>query len=442
LIVDCNPVTFVQGKVAAIGPQREWYDVQVDPGYDLDPTAIRQSMRPLSILDKNRPELPWKNGVPDLYPSKVEWVAGVPRLLRVHTMLHCRGRYPVQVGDLAVLPAFGACAFTCRGSCDIIFRHCTVYQAGAMAFHEHGGGGNTHMEGCKVMRRPGSGRLLSTNADGFHSKNMRKGPTIEDSLFEGMHDDGVNIHGMFGRVAAGRKQADVLQIVPFFEEPGKPGDTVEFFSTKTGQSLGTRTLRQVRYVGRTDPVRAAAYHHGAGHGLLAEFKLDRPVTLEASDASMNLDCCGRGFIIRRNEFRALRYRGLLIRSLDGVIEDNRIFSVGMAGILLGSDLFSEGPYAQDVHIRSNSISRTGLLPFAHSGWGIAVFQNLDTGTLQLPDVPLNRNILIADNRISDVTRDGIYVRKANHVTLRNNIVTEIGIRPSPNTVAPQAISVE
>ena len=54
--------------------------------------------------------------------------------------------------------------------------------AGAMAFHEDNGEGNTRIVNCKVTRKPGTDRLLSTNADGFWSGSMRKGPTVMNSL--------------------------------------------------------------------------------------------------------------------------------------------------------------------------------------------------------------------------------------------------------------------
>ena len=441
LTVDCDPVTFLQGKVAAMAPDRTWYDLQVDPGYTLDPVAGNIRMRPMNIIDKKPPELSWKHGVPDLYPSKMEWVAGQGGVLRVYMLPHCRGKSPVEVDDWAVFPAFGAPGFTCRGSVNVTFDHCTIYQSGSMAFHEHGGDGNTHMMNCRVLRRPKSGRLLSTNADGFHSKNMRKGPTIENCVFEGMHDDGFNVHGMFGAVAGTVTDSTKVRIVPFFEDSGKPGDIIEFFAGKTGESLGCRTLRKALLVNNPNLERAKTYHNGNGAGLLFEYELDSPVTLQDADASMNLNLCGRGFAIRHCEFRAFRYRGLLLRSMDGVVENNRIFAVGHDGMALESDLFSEGPYARNIRISNNVVEKTGMIPFMESGRGISVWSNARALKTDTHSLRLNRDIVIENNSISDVTRDGIYLRNTDGIILRNNTISGVGSRKVHCTTPPQPVSV-
>ncbi len=439
--VDCDPVTFLQGKIAGMAPDRAWYDLQVDPGYNLDPVAAKLHMRPMNVIDRNTPELSWKHGVPDLFPERVEWVSGRPSVLRVTVLPHCRGRAPVEVGDLAVFPAGGQPGFTCRGSVNVTFEECTLYQAGSIAFHEHGGDGNTHMIRCRVLRLPGSGRLLSTNADGFHSKNMRRGPTIEHCLFEGMHDDGVNVHGMFGAVAGAVMDSASVKVVPCFEDFSKPGDTIEFFSGSTGQSRGCRRLRKMTLVANPHPERAKTYHRGVGAGLLFEYELDAPITLQEGDASMNLDLCGRGFAIRDCEFRAFRYRGILLRSIDGIVEGNRIFAIGNDGIVLQADLFSEGPYARNIRVRNNTIEKIGMIPFMTSGRGISVWTNAHTIKADTRALRLNGEILIENNRISDVTRDGIYLRSADGVTLRNNAITGVGTRQVYSPSPPQPISV-
>lgn len=438
LTVDCDPVAFLQGTIAAVAADRTWYDLQVDPGYNLDPVADKLPPRPLSIIDKRRPELSWKHHVPDLYLTGVEWVAGQPRRLRAFTAAHCRGAYPVAAGDRAVLPFFGAPGFTCRGSVNIRFEDCTIGQAGSIAFHEHGGDGNTVLRRCQVRRRPNSGRLLSTNADGCHSKNMRRGPTIEDCLFEGMHDDGVNIHGMFGAVAGAVEQSTRLQVVPYFEDPGKPGDTIEFFSARTGASLGCRTLRKATPAGNADRERARTCHRGAGYGLLLAYELDAPVTPRDGDARMNLNLCGRGFTVRNCELRAFRYCGLLLRSLDGVVEGNRLHDLGNDGLVLQADLLSEGSYARDIQVRANTIERVGLIPFMNSGCGIAVWTNGESPSLDTRPLRLNRDLVIEGNTITDVTRDGTCLRGAAGVTLRGNTVCGVGLRQVYTTTAPQA----
>ncbi|CAF4736495.1 unnamed protein product, partial [Rotaria sp. Silwood2] len=39
--------------------------------------------------------------------------------------------------------------------------------------------------------------LMSSNADGFHSASVRRGPTIFNSFFTRMADDGIDINGEY-----------------------------------------------------------------------------------------------------------------------------------------------------------------------------------------------------------------------------------------------------
>jgi len=51
----------------------------------------------------------------------------------------------------------------------VIFNSLSIYGSTNLAIHEQGGAGGNVYHNLKLIRRPGSNRLMVSNADGFHS---------------------------------------------------------------------------------------------------------------------------------------------------------------------------------------------------------------------------------------------------------------------------------
>ena len=435
ITVDCDPILFTQGIVAAIHPQGGWYDIRIEAGYPSSAEEFRRT-RPMSIFDATTRE--FKSGVADLFLGGVEQrAADTWRVYPVKEVIG-RHRFPtttVQVGDLAAIPRNGGPAWTCRGCENMVFEDITIYQSGSMAFHEHAGPGGTVLRGCRVLRRPGTTRLLSTCADGFHCKNMRRGPVVEDCVFEGMHDDGINIHGMFSRVLENASGTEVLT-APGFVEWAKPGDSVEFYRQSSFASLGV--FRLVTSDRLKDPAwrkRALEYWPAFGYRFVYRLKLDREPLVKAGDAMMSLDYVGNGFAIRNNVFRNHRYRSMLIKASSGVIEGNRIYGCSNDAITLTPHLNREGGFARNVVIRGNSIEHVGMLPWHKAAIRVGVYGGG-------PELACreHRNIVIEDNTIDDVAGNGVVVANASDVQVRGNRISGVGLRRVSSKV-PVAIEV-
>jgi hypothetical protein len=424
LTVDCDPVVFTQGRVQGMDPDRAWYEVRIDPGYEARVEQL-PNPRPMSVFDRT-PERTWKRGVPDIFIERLEQAG--PDLIRVIPAPHCRWACPIEAGDPVAIPLFSQPGITCRGSVDIVFEDCTIHQSGSMAFHEHGGGGNTTLRRCRVLRRPGTDRLLSTNADGFHCKNMRRGPTVEDCTFERMHDDGINIHAMYARVIEVPSPTTVI-VTPAYEPTTRAGDRVEFFQARTGQSLGVFHIEAVKQLPRLDPDAMARF--GSHAGIQVELTVAGHPPVAAMDAMICLDACGAEFTIRRNRFGPIRYRGILIRSHAGVIEENRLTACGNDAITLSTDLWSEGPYPEGIVVRGNTILDTGRMPYGQAGTAIHV--GISDHGRQAPDLDVfgPEHIVIEHNRVDETVRHGISVSRARNVLIRGNDLSRIGVHPIP-----------
>lgn len=421
--IDLDPISFTQGTVAAVAPDYSYYDVRIDPGYETDPAAFRNRFRPMSIFDPATRL--WKPGVEDLFLEQVE--VPEPGLWRVRVRPGNRRKYNVTVGDKAAIPGVAGCAVTAAGSTNLVYDGITIYQAGTMAFHEHGGGGNTRIVNCKVTRRPGTDRLLSSNADAFHCKNMRKGPTVENCVFEYMQDDGINIHGMLGWVK-GDMEETKLTLLPRYESGILAGDTLEFFDPATHRSKGRAAVTEVTNLPNMSPAELKRY--GTLSGIVKSVTLASPVRLSDGDRYINHSASGSGFAIRNNRFGPLRYRGMLIRTSNGAIENNTVRDTGNGGIYFESSFGpeSEGPYAENIRVENNILLDIGAFPGWDKGVGIQVI-DFNYPKPQTADLAQNhRNLRISGNRISGTSNSGIRVMNGRDIVITGNLLERIGSR--------------
>lgn len=424
--LDCDPILFTQGKVAAYGARREWMDVEIEEAYPNDlATYQKRIARPMSILSPG--ERVWKHGAPDVYYTNIEGRG--PKVWRIHAADRSTGEWPLGAGDLAVIPLSGSVGITARGCSNICYDRITLYQCGNMAFHEHGGDGGTRLLSCRVMRKPGTTRLLSSCADGFHCKNMRQGPQVIGCLFEGMHDDAINIHGMYAQVVAVTNHT--IYIVPAFEDNSQTGDPLEFFSKVTGSSLGVAKLTAVKRVGESDVNRKNQF--GSAYGLLYAMTISGPVPVGPGDRTFSLACGGRGFTLLSNEVRSSRYRGFLLRAQEGLIEGNRFTHTGHDAISITSHLFIEGPCPAHLTVRGNWISAPGAMPYAAgmvgAGIRVAVYNNLAKIVTQFVGENIH-HIRLESNTIEGPSADGIWLSQTRDSSILGNSVSGVGFHPT------------
>jgi len=431
LTIDYDPICFTQGKIVRLDANGKWCEVEIENDYPASlSAAVFQSLRPMSVFDPGTRD--FKDHVADIFLGGAKEIGNRTwRLLPVKEVIG-RHRFPVEfikTGDLVAIAGRGGPAWTSRYCANNVYEDITIYQCGSIAFHEQAGGGGNVYRRCRVLRRPGTSRLLSTNADGLHSKSMARGPTVEDCTFEGMHDDGVNIHGMFSRVLRTSTGRDVITSPPF-EESADVGDSLEFFARGTFISKGL--FRIVRREQLTDEATRALARQAWKpleyvHGRAFRFTLDRPVSVQASDLAVSPDHSGRGFVVRGNTFRSNRYRAILIKSSKGVIEGNRIIGCTHDAIVLSPDLgggFTEGGFVRDVTIRRNKIEHVGKLPWHRAAVVVTVYGLGD----KLPPCREHRRIVIEENTITDPGKGGIIITNAKGVRIARNLFSKIGLR--------------
>ncbi len=426
LAIDYDPLPFTQGTIVALDPAAGKFDLRVDAGF---PPATEERFRTAeqadgSVRDARTPEIvkvtAGRDGV--LYDVNAGGIVGLgPDLFRL--AVAAPERRGIAVGDRFVFPARTngngqavAQYFTERCMLDRI----TVHSAPVVAFILFGCESPIFRE-CVIEPLPGSGRLLSANADGIHCKWARGTPLVERCRFIGIHDDAFTFHSMGQRVL--RREGDNTLIVErneFF----RAGDEIAVIEQTEGRTRGTATIREAALVRWRDGVAVrllldrmppdVVAFESLGQDTLPPRNLDAVTPLNRrADLVADLATLGTGFIVRDCVFA--RFRGGSRAYAGGTIEGNRFEHIAGYPIRVGMDL---------------------QWPEVYHATGLTIRKNIFVGNTALPNVRIqdvlgngrtgrtfgNRDITIADNRFEGYGPAGaILVNNAASVRIEGNI---------------------
>jgi len=412
-----------QGTVVAISPDGLSYDIKIDKGY---PTNVDDSRyfrdNPIGYLF-NPKTRSWKQGAPDLYAT------GSPQKLSEDTFRFTWNHKPTSpeqpaaIGDLAAFRGSGRQMVAVNDSAEMHIDNVTILNAAGMAVRESGGDGGNHYS-ITVKRRPKQGEestdpLLSSTADGFHSYAVRKGPTVENSYFEYMTDDGIAIHGVFSVVL----RADGNQLT-VSRSNFKPGDALHLYDpdgvpageakvVSIAAAPGVQNTRKSQRRTREDQL----------HGPFTTLTLDHPLAADFDYEAVNSNAVGAGYIVRNNKILHNRARGMILKSDDGLVENNLIDGSTMTGILMTPEFWwGEAGYNHNIIVRGNTIRHE---PVASRTWGAVVLTAMsDKADQKGGDHPVagygNQHILFENNTFEDNNGVNLLVTSAQDVKIIGN----------------------
>ena len=421
---------FSQGRIEALSPENKTVDVRITKGYptDVENPKLFEHLW-LLIFD------------PTMRLCKTELRAGSPQdaqklapdLIRVKTEKHNTDGVPVAVGDLVAWRGTvytDLRAFECSG---MKFIDVTVKGGTGFCFQESGGeGGNTY-ERCKVTyasRPPGAtdDPLLAANADGLHSMDARKGPTVVDCSFEGLNDDAIAIHGTYAMAlkSTGNKVIALRIGNTRNKMIGRIGDKLRFYDkniTYAGEATITEVKELPAYQSTFDPGPHYSVFRSKNKIAYIELTLDCEIPAQASWLISNANECGGGFLVKNCTIRNTTARGIFSQASSGVIDGCLIEATSRAAVEFNTEtgIWSQADYSRDVVVRNNifrNVSRnrkTGLL--RHPGaLTILAFR----GKNYIHNPGGHRNITVENNRFEDNDGINILVCSAEGVTIRNN----------------------
>lgn len=414
---------FTQGRIAALGrdDRGDYLDWQIDAGY---PTGLDPVHSTFDVADQRTRRI--KPGTGDVGFQECE--ARGERLFRLRQSHG--GFSPATVGDwlfTRIKPCEPVVHLDGCSGCTM--SEVTLQNAGFAAFFETGGDGGHAYLRCRVTPgpRPAGATedpLVGCGADGFHSSCVRKGPTIERCVWEGLlHDDCIAIHGALQEVK--EVQAEKLTLEKGNRGGFAVGEPVRI-SGKDGY-FGEFTCTAMRTL---------------ADGRL-ELRLDRPSGAPAEAKASNPCRNGAGFKILHCTLGNTRSRGILTKADHGLIEGNTISGCGMSAISIGPEYFwNEADYSRHVTVRGNTLAENVLngsavgTVFVHGDGAIGNADLKITGnvfdrnygqtaiSLAYADgVGIASNRFIASAvRLTDKLRTVLYIETSRNITLQGNTV--------------------
>ena len=417
LTVDYDPVPFCQGTIRAVDVDAGWFELDVEPGYPTpDAENFIRAIEPYGkwgmIMDRKTRRI--RSGTPDHFMTP-RWEHREGRVWRFFTAdeHHRRNLAHMRAGDAYVHLARGHGSAVFAHGCDgIRIENVTIHAAPGLAVGLVGNRGEIVVRRLEVRFASDTTRLLTTNADGVHCQQNRTGPVIEDCYFEGMADDAINIY------APPNVLREIRSPTQWLVSSGTlilPGDRLQVLDPRTGALRGEVKAVEVTAESRAWLLTLEAPLAGAVAG--ADHR--------SADTLYNLDACGAGFQIRRNQMNGHRRYGCLLRAGGGVVEDNTFADTTGAGVVLTNEPdWPEGPVPWEITIRRNRFIRGGTcLGYADSPQGAALVVRATRLGHGLAEAEAIRNVIVEDNTFVDRAGAAVFVGGASKVTLRGNRIT-------------------
>jgi hypothetical protein len=404
--VDWERPPFSQGTVIATTPG--YFDARIESGF---PVQGGESVGAFMGYDPVT-RLPSGANL-DVYDSVERTELISPQVLRIHL----KRDIPVPVGALLVLrhQVYGPGSLISFVRCaDVRVNDVTVYTApgmGLVGFVST----NISLKRFNILLRPGSGRLMSTTADATHFGGCKGTVLLEDSTFEGMGDDGVNIKsGLYLTVL---QQLDDHTLLCQRDDLPDAGDLMEMSHPDTLLSYSS------------GGVKSASRDPGARDRSRITFEAPLPDELRVGDMLGNASRVAK-LRMRRCTVRANRARGVLCQTRDAVIEDCAFRNCTSAGVIVHTDAnwFYESIGARNVTVRNNLFENCNL--GAASAEGALTALVWLKGFAYPPKPGVHRDVCFEGNRVIRTGDSGIFAVGVDGLTIRSNTIEKACLKPT------------
>lgn len=274
-------------------------------------------------------------------------------------------------------------------------------------------------------------------AGGWVTGNDRRGPWIENCVWEGMTDDGPNITGnSFLIDAATNGTGFSVSTGPGYQTPTwRTGDGVVFWNPKDGRALAETRVVETARSGNRIAFAVAEPVPGLSPGR----------DLRTNTHVYNLSTQNRQLVIRGNRLVGGRRFGFNVKAIDALIDRNRFEGQASCALYLENEPTGwEGLVNRNVVVQDNTIVGCGY--DAHS-------RRLNRGNIHIntwkPGRGLeetewtgNRNITIRRNTFEDWNGIAIGVDNADGVTISDNRIGARGeLAAEPVVVGARARAV-
>lgn len=254
----------------------------------------------------------------------------------------------------------------------------------------------------------GENSLLAANSDGIHHWRNRGGLIVEDSVLMNNLDDHINTKGECSDIV---QQTDDYTYLVNYDMQYRQGDELLFFDAVNHMLLSNAFIKNVEEV-------------NGGWLLTVDRKIDNVITTSDNKGRCtmlyNIDCSGRGSVIRNNKFMYSRRHAYITRSTNSLFMNNQVIECGGSALIAKNEIFpakSEGPFPSSFTMRDNYVTGPGIVkgyyPVEVKSWEAKI------GASAMIDG------FLMENNVIEETPNGIVVRitHAKDVYLLNNTLT-------------------
>ncbi|MBD0777522.1 right-handed parallel beta-helix repeat-containing protein [Maribacter sp. ANRC-HE7] len=301
-------------------------------------------------------------------------------------------------------------AFLIRNSKNIVIDKVIIHHALGMGFLFERSE-NIDILNSGIYIREGSDRVISIIADATHFANCKGNILIENCRFEGMYDDGTNVHGTYVEVDKVLDTKTVRVALKHDQQKGFEfagiGDEVWFIKYPNPQRNEENTVTSVKVVNDifTDITFENELSPGLKKGDVLENKTWNPT-----------------FTMRGNIIRDHRARNIIIKTPKKIIiEDNDLSSM-MSSIMLRGETFKwfESGNVEDVIIRNNR--------FVHCAYGGAEHAVLKVsprlGKAFDSTITYDRNIQFINNTIHTFDNRIVWADRVEGLMIKGNTIKQ------------------
>jgi uncharacterized protein (TIGR03437 family) len=339
----------------------------------------------------------------------------------------------IQAGDTLVLNyRAGVGTIFANASPGFTVHNVSVYASGFIGVNTIFGS-NITIDHVQVIPRPGTDRLIATNADGIHLSWAGANNTVTNNTVRRGCDDGLAIDGQWYATVNTPNTGATVQVARKGPSPLAVGQSFDFINITNATVIGTATI-----TAENPPV---AQQAGTSGELIA-LTLDHTIAglqtnfgVTPSDPTLR----GSGTVFSNNLVQQEVFaRGMLIGGVDSVsILNNLLESTNQSGILLEQDEgltydYKTGPLT-GIAIQNNIVDHAlgfgvpsnNLLSFAGAINVVAYDQHFNwVSTSSLS------NISITGNFVSNSAGTGIRMENVNGGQLTGDTVLNYALEPT------------
>jgi hypothetical protein len=373
--LDYALLPFLQGRVASTQQRGDELDVvlQLSPGLRYAP--LGEYARLVNggfgiVYDPVRQWLRKRNTESHYFFTRLEAIdGGRVRLVARDAHAVATLKRDVAPGDPFVFTTRANSAITFSHSTNIGMHDVMIHAAPSAGTILYANSGEILIDRY-VVRRASAKRILSTNSDGLHCQRNRTPITVQNSYFEGMGDDAINIYtiGHPVLVAAGGGTRGVVGPSGYTI---RAGDTIQAVRPADSAVIGWAVVRSAAR--RADGSYELAFDRaisGLTGGAPPDPSRQFPNTLiyNASTAS------GSSKIVN-NIFGPNRRSAILLKAPNSTVSDNRFLFTDVSAIMAHNIVrgFLEGPVPHGIAISRNrfhgGLSASPLVLVGTEGFG-------------------------------------------------------------------------